>query len=521
MADEDESIHDQVDQLADRIDRQRLLYKNMAGQNELIDEQVAQLADRIGCQLLSYTNVDATPTRHRPQRYLFPVGAYAIGLWQPGDDIHLVCLTDNGNNTFWDYIAESLNRDDLPRSDCIVSEPDSHNHIWLHYCSLPARFDLITLQAYGFPNYAAPGFVPQMSRNNLLSLEDTWHLINRLGNNIDTFREDYQTLRSWAEAAGIFSPSFSMLDAESLLWMVFWVRNTPDKRKSVVQSFMERYNDPASVQNVLTPKGLAAYNPPLHETAEDAAIIAYEINKLKQQPALLELPTEQYYQMFCESYTTLIIVQAECWLDKHIERFQSLLIAELSHLREQSFHEKIKFHSMRIWPHAFKPSEAEWVYVIGVDFAQPLDAFHEAIYNYQLNPDDTAGTVQLRACSAKEAQSLPQMYATATSSPPPNLNDEAVPSPSPSTQSAGQKLPPASQVLSRLRWDPAHASHSYEVGYLDRFEGLMWLPLEQWGKETEDEDFIPEHRIRIFRRVEKKGAHVVVWDREKRICILG
>jgi hypothetical protein len=62
--------------------------------------------------------------------------------------------------------------------------------------------------------------------------------------------------------------------------------------------------------------------------------------------------------------------------------------------------------------------------------------------------------------------------------------------------------------------------YDYEVGYLDRFEGLMWLPLEQWGKETEDEEFIPEHRIRILRRIEKQGVSSVVWDREKRICQL-
>ena len=46
----------------------------------------------------------------------------------------------------------------------------------------------------------------------------------------------------------------------------------------------------------------------------------------------------------------------------------------------------------------------------------------------------------------------------------------------------------------------------------------MWLPLEQWGKATEEEDFIPEHRIRVFRRVGKDGGKTVVWDREGRVC---
>jgi uncharacterized protein (UPF0248 family) len=45
---------------------------------------------------------------------------------------------------------------------------------------------------------------------------------------------------------------------------------------------------------------------------------------------------------------------------------------------------------------------------------------------------------------------------------------------------------------------------------------LMWVPLELWGKATEDEDFIPEHRIRVLRRV----GGSVVWDREGRVCTL-
>jgi uncharacterized protein (UPF0248 family) len=68
-----------------------------------------------------------------------------------------------------------------------------------------------------------------------------------------------------------------------------------------------------------------------------------------------------------------------------------------------------------------------------------------------------------------------------------------------------------------MRWDPAHRPFDYEVGYQDRFEeALMWVPLEQWGRATEEEDFIPEHRIRVFRRV----GGSVVWDREGRVCTL-
>ena len=45
------------------------------------------------------------------------------------------------------------------------------------------------------------------------------------------------------------------------------------------------------------------------------------------------------------------------------------------------------------------------------------------------------------------------------------------------------------------------------------------MPMELWGRETEEEDFIPEHRIRVFRRAGRDGGgNVVVWDRERRVA---
>lgn len=73
----------------------------------------------------------------------------------------------------------------------------------------------------------------------------------------------------------------------------------------------------------------------------------------------------------------------------------------------------------------------------------------------------------------------------------------------------------ASQAISRLRHDPAHNAIEYDLAYEDRFAGLMWMPLEEWGgRATEDEDFIPEHRVR---RIKRRSDDVVVWDRNERI----
>jgi MJ1316 RNA cyclic group end recognition domain len=52
------------------------------------------------------------------------------------------------------------------------------------------------------------------------------------------------------------------------------------------------------------------------------------------------------------------------------------------------------------------------------------------------------------------------------------------------------------------------------VGYLERFEGIKEMPMTMWVAESSDEDFIPKHRIKYFKRT---SDGEVVWDREERI----
>lgn len=79
------------------------------------------------------------------------------------------------------------------------------------------------------------------------------------------------------------------------------------------------------------------------------------------------------------------------------------------------------------------------------------------------------------------------------------------------------KLRPASDILSRLRWDPSLSSEPYTIGYLDRFAGVKEIPLEAWKGESSEEDFVPGHRILWFRRV-RDG--LLVWDRERRVDLV-
>ncbi|PPJ50615.1 hypothetical protein CBER1_05747 [Cercospora berteroae] len=84
----------------------------------------------------------------------------------------------------------------------------------------------------------------------------------------------------------------------------------------------------------------------------------------------------------------------------------------------------------------------------------------------------------------------------------------------PPSAAPSERFRSASQAMQRLKWDRKHQAIEYEVGYVDRFDGMMWKRLDQWQTHTEEEDFIPEHRIWIIRRVR---GHAMVWEREKRI----
>lgn len=54
------------------------------------------------------------------------------------------------------------------------------------------------------------------------------------------------------------------------------------------------------------------------------------------------------------------------------------------------------------------------------------------------------------------------------------------------------------------------------VGYLDRFGGNMEIRASQWLNEVTEEDWVPQHRIRYFKRV-TGGEEEVVWHRYDRI----
>lgn len=104
--------------------------------------------------------------------------------------------------------------------------------------------------------------------------------------------------------------------------------------------------------------------------------------------------------------------------------------------------------------------------------------------------------------------------AQATTSLPSRPHHSVAPISTPSSESPKAKLRPASDILSRLRWDPALDPNDYIVGYEDRFLGPREIPLDKWKSDVSHDEFVPMHRVLYFK---KKADSEVIWDRKARI----
>jgi uncharacterized protein (UPF0248 family) len=72
-------------------------------------------------------------------------------------------------------------------------------------------------------------------------------------------------------------------------------------------------------------------------------------------------------------------------------------------------------------------------------------------------------------------------------------------------------------VLNRLKWDEDLDLSQYVVGYLERFAGIREMPVRNWISEPTEEEWIPQHRIRYFKKIRSDGEREIVWDRDTRI----
>lgn len=183
---------------------------------------------------------------------------------------------------------------------------------------------------------------------------------------------------------------------------------------------------------------------------------------------------------------------------------------------------------IRFWPRSLKDErQGEYVYVIGISLnaEDPMLRGELAKRTPGSREVDEQGDMYYRTATRISREEVVKLFQE-----DPIVRDFAVPqrvgeASESSEHQAGQKktvegnvpsegrFRTAAEVMNRLRHDEKHMYIDYEVGYEDRFEkALKWKALDKWEKHTEEEEFIPEHRIQQVR--EKNGA--IVWDRKER-----
>lgn len=352
------------------------------------------------------------------------------------------------------------------------------------------------------------------------------------------FRKTFLLLRRWAVAMGLTCnhPEYGMLSDDCLSAMCADALSLPPQQSS---SFYDIFHSRIFQQvgksetHIGVPGGPAfdSHVHPDHVHAFSQAI------KTTDPRVGWRLWRDQGGNLFLNQHQAFIKLEACCWDSRKKGKKEDFVAyVKLSNVKlVNRLREKWSGHArIRLWPRSLKDErQGEYVYAIGIS----------------LNAEDQSLRDELakRAPGSREVDERGDMYyITATRisreevvalfHQDPMIRDFAVPEQveepiaigesTASEHQAGReatvdgnvpserRFRTASEVMNRLRHDEKHMYTDYEVGYEDRFEkALKWKALDKWEKHTEEEEFIPEHRIQQVRR--KNGA--VVWDRKERI----
>ncbi|KAK5122580.1 hypothetical protein LTR85_003843 [Meristemomyces frigidus] len=506
-------------------------------------------------------------SRHRgPRRLLYPTGTFAAAVWQPGDDVRLVCMSDDRKDLFWEIVAEALDLDasPAPEKDTLALplhklEPDIRHivngaKIYLHWCPVPEGYDRNPIPPYT----STLARRTEIERLHLAMARDAQILTAHSEGDgsleiFDVFRKTYLLVRSWVENHGILGPRFGFLNVDTVLWLVANHCLHPAKISGRSREPEEYADDLFDRDLGINREGLVVhtatgYNMAKFTTREGLWAVGEALESRRdrtfERSKLRDLPDPRGYEVFLERYPCFVTVNFQCWdLSGHKRRrFTDETTPELVKQLATMFP---YWYAARIWPNVITQAGGVWTYVLGITGWGPAGKVDErAVAEWAVSAAQSLTSVFPEAAITLEAyprnefrrlHPTPGMKSTTVSDDQQNVSESApgrAPPPPASTRNAEithpdipkpcSKFRPASKALARVRHDPRHAGIDYEVGYQDRFDqegDLKWLSLDNWGdKQTEDEDFIPEHRIRQLKRT---FDGKIVWCRAGRIDLLG
>ncbi|KAK5165794.1 uncharacterized protein LTR77_008717 [Saxophila tyrrhenica] len=522
---------------------------------------------------------------------LFDTGSHAMEQWRHGDEIHVVCLSQMFESTFWDVVKEELKlKDDFkqPKEGClelsahglarIQGAHAAHTEIiklchmsnarcklFLHWTKMPADFCNILKDHRDFPT--SPGRQSEAADDSFVMVRDTQSLAHRMrpkggpkwkdragvewgGKSagapwgyMPSFTLAYCILRRWALTNGLYGLELGYLDDETLLWTIYAAVDEKEgvdlnlsfgNLEKAFSAIGDTYEAPIDIRSPTGELSTTQLTPSAKRSIHTAILRGTHVPGPDDE--YIAPPNPTGLQDFLAEYSsTLFLVdcekttQAPAQLDRLRRQLIQRVVALEPLLREWKDSRGVGGLYVRIWPDLLveKGRQDRWVYAFGVGRSPPLGeeegkylsgcvaGIADFLREKAPEHDWRAGLIEVRVASKEDfAALLPervvQTGAFSTAAPGDAL---------PEAPGTSGKFSSARQAIGRLRHDPRHAGREYDVGYEDRFEGLQWVALEEWGgKETEEEEWIPEHRVRQLRR---RGDGVVMWDREKRLDLLG
>ncbi|TKA31677.1 hypothetical protein B0A50_01755 [Salinomyces thailandicus] len=529
---------------------------------------ITDIADKLHSTYIPLPLGDQSIASRTPVRWLFPTGTYAAHVWEQGaEDLHLVCMAEDSKKTFWSVVAEAYEIEQFqpPEDDIFLlpvkrimgteSTRSPGSRIYLRRCPIPQTFDIATMAGYGVPFYdAEPSRTPHESENlamiiNAEFMTSRRSTLVRRANGWELFKHVYMRLAVWADQNGLLAPSVGYLSCESLLWSVFNIidANTFQERLSSEDHYLQLYlqfcaidlarMDKAEVKSPggqdfarhMTPQGIQTFCLVAEEAFKRFLWNDKHGDKFPLRPDADS--SAQGYNEFIATANQFFAITFESWSgDVYTREYLARRMTELRKIIASRL-------NARVWPTAVSRTATSVVYLL----SSLPPRFRAATRNTQVPTKDSksvlrdiendleydrgACVVTLLEMSREDVQkAYPKQRnnVQGTEEIPVALDDVPAPQVSPST-----RFRDASSVLARLRYDTKHTATAFEVGYLDqhvptdfeigyidRFDGLKWIGLQDWGRETEEEDFIPQHRIRMVRRCKDD---LVIWDREKRI----
>jgi uncharacterized protein (UPF0248 family) len=356
----------------------------------------------------------------------------------------------------------------------------------------------------------------------------------------------YRSLRQWAIANGLFGRDLGYLSSETLLWTIHnvWTTLVVGQKESVDDSDILRKaidtvlkdafnlsfgNIDENDLGVRTPSGKSTT---AHMTSEAKRVIEellldidFEGNKN------IIVDQQEGWRAFLQKHDYLLQIEFETWAQSAADReeFEHVVRRVINDIVFYCRHPEWSAYDAdyyaRVWPEALKENQNErgTLYAIGLvrtsnprapgealkDYTgRMIDELKEKAYtgtprNGRITVDRAEGEQFLRFLPENIIVAPPTEGATITSL----SASMGIPTPS--------RFRTAGQAINRLRYDPAHMGIQYDLAYDDRFDGRTWMALEEWGKwATEDDNFIPEHRVR---QIMRREDGVVVWDRFGRV----